>query len=123
MRIDWNSLPTEQGMRPGAVRQTIAGDLLSAVRVVTTSDASFEESALHSHDNEQLLIMVSGKLELEVDGSRYWVAAGDLAYFKAGSIHGAVGVGEEGAIYYEVFSPPRYDQLPGHVGTSPLRFA
>jgi len=123
MRVDWATLPVGQGMRAGATRQAIAGERLSAVRVGTHRDASFDESALHSHENEQLLIMVSGRLELEVDGARYWVEAGDLAYFTAGSIHGAVGVGEEGAIYYEVFSPPRYDQLPGYVGTSPLKFA
>lgn len=123
MRVDWTSLPAAQGMRPGAIRQAIAGERLSAVRVVTAGDASFDQSALHSHDNEQLLIMVSGSLELEVDGQRYWVEAGDLAYFPAGSIHGAVGVGEEGATYFEIFSPPRYDQLPGYVGADPLRFA
>lgn len=122
MRVDWTSLPAGEGMRPGATRRAIAGERLSAVRVETTPDASFEESALHSHENEQLLVMVAGSLELEVDGNRYWVQSGDLAYFRAGSIHGAVGVGEEGAVYYEMFSPPRFDQLPGYVGTSPLRF-
>ena len=36
--------------------------------------------------------------------------------------HAAVGVGKEGAVYYELFAPARPDQLPGWVGSSILRF-
>lgn len=122
MRIDWDTLPPLAGMRPGATRQGIAGPLMSAVRVQTDADASFGASAIHSHDNEQYLIMVAGDLELEVAEDRYWVTAGDMAVFPATVDHGAVGVGQDGAVYYEIFSPARYDQLPGWVGPSPLRY-
>ncbi len=47
---------------------------------------------------------------------------GDLIFFPAGSRHAAIGVGPEGAVYYEIFAPARPDQLPGWVGSSVLRF-
>jgi len=123
MRIEWSEVPVLPGMRTGSTRQGVAGEKLSVVRVIVAADSSFKKSALHTHGNEQLLIVQSGSLELEVDGERYWVRAGDLAVFPIGSVHGAVGVGNEGAEYYEIFSPPRYDQLPGYFGSSPLQFA
>ena len=122
MRIDWSTIPALPGMRPGATRQGIAGPLMSAVRVVTSPEASFATSALHTHHHEQYLVMVAGALELECAGTRYWVGPGDLAVFPPGVEHGAVGVGPAGAEYFEIFSPARYDQLPGYVGPSPLTY-
>lgn len=122
MRVDWTSIPVTPGMRPGATRQGIAGRFLSAVRVSTQPGASFEHSAIHRHDNEQYLVMIAGSLQLEVEGETYWVHAGDLAVFNSDQAHGAVAVGESGAEYYEIFGPPRYDQLVGYHAPGPLRF-
>jgi quercetin dioxygenase-like cupin family protein len=122
MRVDWDTIPVLGGMRPGATRQGIAGPLMSAVRVVTAPGASFADSALHTHDHEQYLVMVAGALQIECAGEQYWVGPGDLAVFAPGTVHGAIGVGAEGAEYFEIFSPARYDQLPGYVGPSPLSY-
>jgi quercetin dioxygenase-like cupin family protein len=122
MRIDWAAIPVAAGMRPGSTRQAIAAERLSAVKVTTSRDANFD-GRMHRHDNEQLLIMIAGRVRLTVDGSSFWAEPGDLVVFPPGSWHAAVEVGPEGAEYFEVFSPPRLDQLPGWVGPSALEFS
>ncbi len=121
MLIDWNKIPFVAGMRAGSDRQGICGDKISAVRVVTAPGTSFDRKT-HWHDNEQLLIMVSGLVRLVIDDKEFDAHPGDLVFFPAGSRHAAVGVGPEGAVYYELFAPARPDQLPGWVGKSVLRF-
>lgn len=119
MRIDFTSIPVAPGMRPGSTRQAIAGSMVSAVRVVTAKDAIFDGS-LHRHVNEQVVIVVSGSVTIACDDERYVLEAGEMAFFPSGSKHGAVGIGSEGAVYYEVFAPARLDQLPGYLGPSAL---
>lgn len=121
MKIDWNKLPSATGMRQGSSRQAICGDLMSAVRVTTAPGTTFDRQT-HWHDNEQMLIMVSGQATLLVDDKEFEVFPGDLVFFPPGSRHAAVGVGPEGAVYYELFAPARTDQLPGWIGKSILRF-
>jgi quercetin dioxygenase-like cupin family protein len=121
MRIDWDTVPVMAGMRPGSTRQAIAAERLSAVRVTTSPDAVFDGQA-HRHDNEQLLIVISGRVRLSVDDATFWAEPGDLVVFPPGSWHAAIEVGPGGAEYFEVFSPPRLDQLPGWVGRSALEF-
>jgi quercetin dioxygenase-like cupin family protein len=121
MRIDWNGLPSAPGMRAGSERKAICGEKMSAVRVTTTADAKFD-GRMHSHDNEQMLIMISGSVSLSIDGRVFEALPGDLVFFPPGSKHGAVAVGKEGAVYYELFAPARTDQLPGWVGPSILQY-
>jgi quercetin dioxygenase-like cupin family protein len=121
MLIDWGKIPVAAGMRAGSDRQGICAEKMSAVRVVTTPDAVFDGQT-HWHDNEQMLVMISGMVRLVVDGREFEAHPGDLVFFPPGSRHAAVGVGSEGAVYYEIFSPARTDQLPGWVGKSILRF-
>jgi mannose-6-phosphate isomerase-like protein (cupin superfamily) len=121
MLINWEKLPTVAGMRAGSERKGICGDKISAVKVVTTPDAEFDGKT-HWHDNEQLLIMISGMVRLVIDGKEFDAHPGDLVFFPAGSRHAAIGTGREGCVYYELFAPARPDQLPGWVGSSVLRF-
>jgi quercetin dioxygenase-like cupin family protein len=121
MKIDWSKLPRIAGMRSGSSRAAICGNLISAVRVETAADCEFD-GRTHWHDNEQLLVMVSGEATVRIEGVDHVVAPGDLLFFPAGSRHAAVGVGPEGCTYYEIFAPARPDQLPGWVGKGVLRF-
>lgn len=121
MLINWDDLPKMMGMRKGSGRAGICADHMSAVRVTTTPDADFDGKT-HWHDNEQLLIMVSGMARLQIDDEVFEAGPGDLVFFPPGSRHAAIGVGPEGAVYYEIFAPARPDQLPGWIGKSVLRF-
>ncbi|WP_296763458.1 cupin domain-containing protein [Sediminimonas sp.] len=121
MLIDWSKLPTVSGMRAGSARAGICGEKISAVRVETSPEAEFDGKT-HWHDNEQLLIMVSGMVRLVIDEKKIEANEGDLVFFPAGSRHAAIGTGPEGCVYYEIFAPARPDQLPGWVGPSVLKY-
>lgn len=121
MLIDWSKFPKIQGMRAGSIRTGICADKISAVRVETSPDAQFDGKT-HCHDNEQLLVMISGVVRLRIDDREFDAHPGDMVFFPPGSQHAAIGVSSEGAVYYEIFAPARPDQLPGWVGSSVLRF-
>jgi quercetin dioxygenase-like cupin family protein len=117
----WNDVPLAPGLRPGATRQAVAGERLSVVRACIERDAHFD-GTLHAHEHEQMLLMLSGELYLQIGEERAWLTPGHYAYFESGVFHGAVGVGTDGAEYFEIFSPPRLDQLIGYIGPSALTF-
>ncbi|ARP74883.1 MULTISPECIES: cupin domain-containing protein [Bordetella] len=119
--IDWNSLPKAAGMRAGSVRQAVCAEQMSAVRVETAPDAVFDGKT-HWHDNEQMLVMISGEVTLVIDEQTVVCRPGDLVFFPPGSRHAATAVGPQGAVYYEIFAPARRDQLPGWIGSSVLRY-
>jgi len=121
MLIDWEKIPTTGGMRAGSVRKGVCGDKMSAV-LVTTAPGSRFDGETHWHDNEQMLIMVSGSVTLKIDDAVIEAKPGDLVFFPPGSRHAAIGCGPEGCVYYELFAPARPDQLPGWIGKSILRF-
>lgn len=121
MLSDWKTLPAVAGMRAGSSRKGICADKISAVRIETAADAAFDGKT-HSHENEQVLIMVSGLCKLVIDGKELEASAGDMVFFPTGSRHAAIGTGPGGCVYYEIFAPARPDQLPGWIGSSVLGF-
>lgn len=121
MKINWDSLPSIGGIKKGLARKSICGEKISAAKITTTPDAVFDRKT-HWHENEQILIMVSGTISLLIDDEEFDCGPGDMTFFPPGSRHAVIGVGKEGAVYYELFAPARPDQLPGWVGPSVLRF-
>ncbi|NLV57485.1 MAG: cupin domain-containing protein [Clostridiales bacterium] len=67
---------------------------------------------LHSHDAEQILIMLEGTEEHIVDGQEIHMEAGDVCVHPGGCIHG--GKTLTGFKGIDIFSPPRTDK-GGHV--------
>lgn len=63
---------------------------------------------VHSHPQEQAIIVVSGEFELTIDGETRTVQAGDAAIVPAGVEHG-VRTGDKPARVVDVFSPVRED--------------
>ncbi|MFA7667858.1 MAG: cupin domain-containing protein [Burkholderiaceae bacterium] len=119
--IDWSTIPTAAGMRAGSTRQAVCAEMMSAVRVETAPDAVFDGKT-HWHENEQMLVMISGNITLKIDDRIVECKPGDLVFFPPGSHHAAIGTGPEGAVYYELFAPARPDQLPGWIGKSILKY-
>jgi quercetin dioxygenase-like cupin family protein len=62
----------------------------------------------HSHENEQVGILVQGSLTFAVGGEVGEVVPGGSWRILANVPH-SVAVGPEGAVLVEVFSPPRHD--------------
>lgn len=121
MLIDWEKFPAQTTRRAGAVRHAMAGAKISAVRLKVPADAPFN-LAHHSHENEQLLVIIRGEIHFRCDDDTFTAKAGDMVFLPAGSVHGATGVGPEGCEYYEIFAPSRPDLLPGWIGPSVMNY-
>jgi unsaturated pyranuronate lyase len=65
----------------------------------------------HSHENEQLGIMISGSVEFRVGDESRQLGPGDTWSIPANTPH-EVHTGPEGAIMVDVFSPVREDWKP-----------
>ena len=67
----------------------------------------------HSHPHEQTGFLISGKMELSIDGDIFQVDPGDCWSIKGGVEHSAKVFKD--AVAIEVFSPLREDYLPGSI--------
>ncbi|MBI1387051.1 MAG: cupin domain-containing protein [bacterium] len=63
--------------------------------------------AVHSHPHQQVGYIISGRFELEMNGEKQVVSAGDSYYVPSGAPHGVVAL-EDGVIF-DVFTPQRED--------------
>ncbi len=73
---------------------------------------SFKKGAVgsvHSHPHEQIGYIVKGRFELEMEGKKEEIQAGDSYYVPANVPHGVVAL-EDGVIF-DVFTPQREDFL------------
>ncbi|HVC39883.1 MAG TPA: cupin domain-containing protein [Candidatus Dormibacteraeota bacterium] len=68
--------------------------------------APHTEAPLHSHDEEQLTLVVEGELEFEIDGEVRLLTPGMVAVVPANVPHGAR-TGAMACHEYDVFNPPR----------------
>jgi quercetin dioxygenase-like cupin family protein len=75
----------------------------------------------HSHENEQLGILLRGSLDFRVGDERSELGPGATWRIPASTPHEAV-AGPEGAVVIDVFSPPRSDfrDLPSLERLPPL---
>lgn len=64
----------------------------------------------HRHPHEQTGYLVSGSMDLTINGTTHAVTAGDSWCISGDAEHGAVA--REDSIAIEVFSPVREDYLP-----------
>lgn len=65
----------------------------------------------HSHDNEQMTIVFSGKWRFTIDGKSIDVGPNETIFIPANAVHGAEAL--ETLVAYDVFTPPRQDWLTG----------
>jgi len=102
-------------------RESIAGGVLTRT-AVRTDDAivtfnwiepGHPEVPPHSHPYDQLALILAGtlELELELDGDRYTVSAGEVLYIPAGVPHVGRVVGDEVVLNVDIFAPIREDYL------------
>jgi len=93
------------GLRPGVDTAIVPGSnlTLSFLRLSPGLDAK-----LHSHPEEQAVVVLEGALDLVVEETTYHVRAGDVAIIPGGVPHSAVTHGEACRVL-DVFSPARKD--------------
>lgn len=92
-------------LRPGVDTAIVPGSnlTLSFLRLSPGLDAK-----LHSHPEEQAVVVLEGALDLVVEETTYHVRAGDVAIIPGGIPHSAVTHGEACRVL-DVFSPARKD--------------
>lgn len=98
-------------IRPGLFGSVIDGEKATAVRWEFAPD--MERTGFHHHDeHEQFGIVVSGRIELTVDGVASVLGPGEMYYVPKGVRHGGTLVlSDEPAVVIDVFSPPREEYV------------
>jgi quercetin dioxygenase-like cupin family protein len=102
--VENNDVPWEAA-GPGMKRKIMAYDeKLMVVKV------DFEKAAIgpvHQHHHVQMTHIESGVFEVEIDGNKKILKAGDAFYIPSNILHGAVCI--EAGVLIDVFSPMRED--------------
>ena len=105
--IHWNEIEREQ-MNPLLARQVIHGVNTTLARLDIAKGAVVP---LHHHVNEQMSVMLEGKLRFVVDGVESIVSAGDVMVIPPNAPHMVEAL--EDSLVFDVFSPVRSDWLSG----------
>jgi quercetin dioxygenase-like cupin family protein len=91
------ALPVAQAQQTGSKRTDLQRQDLSAPgREVVQVRVDFDPGYVaprHTHPGEEIIYVIEGSLEYEIDGKRAKVKAGDVLFVPAGAIHTAKNVG------------------------------
>jgi len=99
----WSSVPVEPVL-PGITRQVVHGERQSMVRYVYQPGSVFP---LHRHPEEQITLVVAGRIAFEIDGRHLELGPGEVAVIPANMAHGARALGEGAVETYNALSPRR----------------
>ena len=101
--VAWADLPTE-AILPGVTRQVIHGARESVVRYVYAPGAVFPR---HAHAEEQVTLVVRGRIAFEVGCGRHELCPGEALVIPGGAPHGAAVVGDDEVETFNALSPRR----------------
>jgi quercetin dioxygenase-like cupin family protein len=90
---------------PGSLSRLIAGENLMISFLTMKAGSTFE---LHSHSQEQIMIVVEGYCDELIENKMYRVEKGDVIYLPANIKHGAF-IRDTDCLAIDIFSPPRDD--------------
>lgn len=108
--VNWDAIEASEPI-PGITRQTVHGDRQSIVRYVYAPGSVFP---VHHHPEEQVTVVLSGRIVFTVGGIRRDLGPGDVAVIPPGTEHGAAVEGEETVVTINAMSPRRgRDPLAG----------
>lgn len=103
----WDTVPAEQ-LDSNIARRMIVGEKEMLVHW------EFQQgtlAALHSHPNEQIVVMISGKLRLAVGDEETIMGPNDIVLIPPDVPHEAEAL--EDTVVIDIFSSPREDFLSG----------
>ncbi len=103
--VNWDDVPVETVL-PGITRAIVHGERQSLVRYRYEPGSIFPE---HSHPQEQITVVLSGRIAFEIGGERRVFGPGDVAVIPGGILHGAEVVGSEVVDTLNALSPRRDD--------------
>lgn len=105
------ALPQER-ITDKITRRVLSG---SQGMIVWWSAKAGSHAGTHQHPNEQLVWMLTGRMELRIGAERREMFAGDVAVIPGGTEHEAWFRDDTEVV--DVFSPPREDFLKGGTPT------
>ena len=103
----WETVAVEQ-LTDSIRRRMIVGSREMLVRWEFRKGAL---AARHSHPNEQIVVMLEGKLQLTVENTSTTMTPGDIVVIPPDVPHEALAL--EDTVVLDIFSPPREDFLSG----------
>lgn len=106
--LAWDDLVADEPV-PGVRRQIVDGTRQTVVRYVYAPGAVFP---VHAHPEEQVTVVVRGRIGFDVAGQRVELGPGEVAVIPGGVPHGAAVVGAEEVETINALSPRR-DAHPG----------
>ncbi|HKV42984.1 MAG TPA: cupin domain-containing protein [Blastocatellia bacterium] len=65
----------------------------------------------HSHENEQLTFVISGRWRFQLDGKTLDIGPNEMLYIPPNAVHAADAL--EDLVAYDIFVPPREDWISG----------
>jgi quercetin dioxygenase-like cupin family protein len=104
---DWDKIEREQ-MNPEFARQVIHGDQMTVARVYLKKGSTVPR---HSHVNEQIMLLLEGKLKFVFDDHEVIVEPGQNLQIPGHEPHGVETL--EDSIALDLFSPVREDWIRG----------
>lgn len=108
----WDQIPSEE-VFPGIARQVIHGERQSMVRYLYAPGSVFP---IHDHPEEQITVVVSGRIRFNVAGRELELGPGEVAVIPPHVPHGAEVVGDQAVETYNALSPRRSTAPFSHRG-------
>lgn len=90
---------------PGSLSHLVRGNNLTVSFLTMEAGSTFE---LHSHPEEQLMIVIDGYCDEIIEDKLYRVEEGDVIFLPSGIEHGAF-IRDVDCRAIDIFSPPRED--------------
>jgi quercetin dioxygenase-like cupin family protein len=106
-RLRWSDTPAEPVL-PGIERRVVHGDQQSMVQYLYAPGSVFPR---HAHPQEQITLVVRGRIRFDLDGSSVELGPGEVAVIPGGTPHGAEVIGDDEVETYNALSPRR-EQSP-----------
>jgi quercetin dioxygenase-like cupin family protein len=103
----WSAIPLEE-LNPLAARRVVHTSRMTVARLFLKAGALVPE---HHHENEQITMLVSGKLQFILNGEEILVSAGDVLEIPPHAPHSVVALEDSEA--WDLFAPRREDWLAG----------
>lgn len=109
---NWNNFP-EVEVLSNNYRTSIAGLNVGVNRIRWVHPTV---TPRHSHDDaEQVVLMLSGRIEMTIDDQAFEMQEGDVAIIPKHTLHTGRTLDED-AVFYEIFAPLRVQNLVGFIG-------
>jgi quercetin dioxygenase-like cupin family protein len=105
--VRWQDIEEDE-LRPGVRRRAIGN---KDVMLVMNYCQPGMQLSPHSHDFEQLALILEGRAVFHVGGIRHEVSAGSAMLIPAGVEHYLEPVGKDVVVNLDVFAPAREDYL------------